>query len=97
MHLEHIMEKRASDNGFLGLSGKVILLALVFLVLGDHVNGTRNAATSAERDLEIERKLKLMNKPAVKSIQVCFFSHSFSFLTLSRVPTSRFEMHHTAQ
>ena len=74
MHLEHIMEKRASDNGFLGLSGKVILLALFFLVLGDHVNGTRNAATSAERDLEIERKLKLMNKPAVKSIQVFFFS-----------------------
>ncbi|RWR82744.1 hypothetical protein CKAN_01147700 [Cinnamomum micranthum f. kanehirae] len=63
------MEKRASDNGFLGFSGKVILLALVLLVLGDHVNGTRNAATSAERDLEIERKLKLMNKPAVKSIQ----------------------------
>ncbi|XP_058106302.1 protein neprosin-like [Magnolia sinica] len=61
------MVKGVNDNG-LGLKGRMVLLALFFIILRDGVYGKRNTA-SMEKDLEVERKLKLLNKPAVKSIR----------------------------
>ncbi|XP_072983436.1 protein neprosin-like [Typha latifolia] len=48
---------------------KVILLAvLCFSFLGVGVDGRRNTAAT-EKDLAVEKKLKLLNKPAVKTIK----------------------------
>lgn len=51
-----------------GSKQSMLIWVVVVSVLSDGVNGKANAT---ETSVETERKLKLLNKPAVESIQVC--------------------------
>lgn len=50
-----------------------MFLGVVFIALVNVVGGK---FTSEQKLLEVNRKLKLLNKPAVKSIQVCLVSYT---------------------
>lgn len=47
-------------------------LLMLFLCLC--YNGVRGKKLSEQEDLELEKQLKLLNKPATKTIKVCNFS-----------------------
>ena len=54
-----------------------ILVASALILVGQ--SGGEEAKAFRDEDLELERQLKLLNKPPVKSIQVLFFKLNFNF------------------
>ena len=55
------------------MKGIVFLAVLLTVVSAGQVNGKRNIFSSMENEELVEQKLKILNKPAVKSIKVVFF------------------------
>lgn len=66
-------------EGEMGKYKVTILLFGVFFALCSMLELQVEARTSSSLDKEIEAKLKLLNKPAVKSIKVCKVLSSSSF------------------
>ena len=61
-----------------------LLLGIGLIVFSNGVYGM-SKERKASMEMEIDRKLKLLNKPAVKSIQVSFFLSSSSNPLINRV------------
>lgn len=55
------------------MKGIVLLAMLHVVVSAGEVNGKRNIFSLKETKELVEQKLKILNKPAVKSIKVVFF------------------------
>lgn len=51
----------------------MLLAMLLIVVSAGEVNGKRNIFSLKETEELVEQKLKILNKPAVKSIKVVFF------------------------
>lgn len=69
------MGKRVSSSSWLGMENVFLLLGIGLIVFSNGVYGM-SKERKASMEMEIDRKLKLLNKPAVKSIQVSFLSSS---------------------
>ncbi|WJZ84810.1 hypothetical protein VitviT2T_004392 [Vitis vinifera] len=62
------MGKRVSSSSWLGMENVFLLLGIGLIVFSNGVYGM-SKERKASMEMEIDRKLKLLNKPAVKSIQ----------------------------
>ncbi|XP_077252528.1 protein neprosin-like [Tasmannia lanceolata] len=62
------MKKKVNANDF-SFKWKMVLLSMVFMALGTGVNGRGSVESIKQKDLEVVKKLKQFNKPAVKTIQ----------------------------
>lgn len=81
---ERMGKRVSSSSSWLGMENVFLLLGIGLIVFSNGVYGM-SKERKASMEMEIDRKLKLLNKPAVKSIQVSFFLSSSSNPLINRV------------
>ena len=75
---KHTLGFHACSTLVARMSLKVTILVASALILIGQSTG-EGAKAFRDEDLELERQLKLLNKPPVKGIQVLFFKLNFNF------------------